>query len=114
MYERGVMPVQMSYSGLNYDIVTGILAVVVAVLVYTGVGGHRLVRLWNVVGLILLLNVVTVAILATPRIRYFGDGALNTWVTFTPFVWLPAVLVLAAFGGHLIVFQALRVQQPSR
>ena len=109
MYERGIMPVQMSYSGLNYDILTGILAIGVALLVYTGLAGARLVRLWNVIGLILLINVVTVAILATPRIRYFGDGAVNTWVTFTPFVWLPAVMVLAALAGHLIVFQALRM-----
>ena len=34
MYERGIMPVQMSYSGLNYDILTGIRALVVAALVY--------------------------------------------------------------------------------
>ena len=108
MYERGIMPVQMSYSGLNYDILTGILAIGVALLVYMGLAGARLVRLWNVIGLILLINVVTVAILATPRIRYFGDASLNTWVTFPPFVWLPAVMVLAAFAGHLIVFQALR------
>ena len=111
MYERGIMPIQMSYSGLNYDILTGSLAIVVAALVFLGRGGHRLVRLWNVIGLILLINVVTVAILATPRIRYFGDAHLNTWVTYTPFVWLPAVMVLAAFAGHLIVFQALRMSQ---
>ena len=60
------------------------------------------------IGLLLLINVVTVAILGTPRIRYFGDAHLNTWVTYTPFVWLPAVMVLAALAGHLIVFQALR------
>ena len=112
MYERGIMPVQMSYSGLNYDILTGILALVVAALVYTGRAGHRLVRLWNVIGLLLLINVVTVAILGTPRIRYFGDAHLNTWVTYTPFVWLPAVMVLAALAGHLIVFQALRTRGP--
>jgi hypothetical protein len=108
MYERGIMPVQMSYSGLNYDILTGTLALIVAVLVYTGRGGHRLVRLWNVIGLILLMNVVVVAILGTPRIRYFGDAHLNTWVTYTPFVWLPSVMVLAALAGHLIVFRALQ------
>ena len=108
MYELGIMPAQMSYSGLNYDILTGILAIGVALLVYTGLAGARLVRLWNVIGLVLLINIVTVAILATPRIRYFGDGALNTWVTFPPFVWLPTVMVLAALAGHLIVFQALR------
>ena len=53
MYERGVMPVQMSYCGLNFDILTGISApLLVAGLVYRGVAGRRLVRLWNVLGLL--------------------------------------------------------------
>ena len=56
---------------------------------------------------VLLINVVTVAILGTPRFRYFGDQYLNVWVTYPPFVWLPAVLVLAALAGHLLIFRAL-------
>lgn len=109
MYERGVMPVQMSYSGRNFDIVTGSTALVVAWLVATGRGSRRLVLAWNVLGLILLVNVVTIAILSTPRFRYFGDDRLNVWVTYPPFVWLPAVMVLAALAGHLIVFRTLAV-----
>jgi len=107
MYTRGVMPVQMSYSGLNFDIVTGITAIVVAWLVATGRAGRNLVTAWNVLGLVLLLNVVVVAILATPRFRYFGDDHLNTWVMYPPFVWLPAVMVLAALAGHLLIFRAV-------
>jgi hypothetical protein len=110
MYTRGVMPVQMSYSGLNFDIVTGATAIPVALLAATGRAGPGIVAAWNVVGLTLLLNVVTVAILATPRFRYFGDDHLNIWVTYPPFVWLPAVMVLAALAGHLLIFRALRRQ----
>lgn len=110
MYERGIMPVQMSYSGRNFDIVTGVSALAVAGLVSTGRGGRRLVLLWNAGGLALLVNVVTVAILSTPRFRYFGDEHLNVWVTYPPFVWLPAVMVLAALAGHLVIFRAVRAQ----
>src|SRR5262245_5963640 len=106
LVERGIMPVQMSYSGRNFDIVTGATAIVVALLVKWGYGGRRLVGLWNVLGLGLLVNIVTVAILATPQIRYFGDEHLNTFVTYTPFVWLPAVMVAAALAGHLVIFRA--------
>ena len=84
--ERGVMPVQMSYSGRNFDIVTGATAIIVAALVWSGRGGRRLVTAWNIVGLALLANIVTVAILATPRFRYFGDDSLNTFVMDPPFV----------------------------
>jgi hypothetical protein len=107
MYERGIMPEQMSYSGRNFDIVTGTTAIIVAALVAAGRGGGRLVAVWNVLGLALVLNVVIVAILSTPTFRYFGDDRLNVWVTYTPFVWLPAVMVLAAFAGHLLIFRAL-------
>ena len=107
MYVRGVMPVQMSYTGLNFDIVTGATAIPVALLAATGHAGPRLIAAWNIVGLGLLVNVVTVAILATPRFSYFGDDHLNIWVTYPPFVWLPAVMVLAALAGHLLIFRAL-------
>jgi hypothetical protein len=107
MYERGVMPEQMSYSGRNFDILTGVTAAILAALLTSG-RGRSLVGWWNALGLALVANVVTVAVLSTPTFRYFGDEQLNTWVTFVPFVWLPAVMVLAAFAGHLVIFRALR------
>jgi hypothetical protein len=106
--ERGIMPPQMTYTGRNFDIVTGATAIVVAWLAARGVAGRPLVFAWNVLGLCLLVNVVTIAVLSTPAIRYFGDANLNVFVTYTPYVWLPAVMVLAAWAGHLIIFRALR------
>ena len=106
--ERGIMPAQMSYSGRNFDILTGITALVVAALLARGLAGRRTVMVWNVGGLLLLTNIVVIAILSTPRFSYFGPDRVNEFVTYPPFVWLPAVLVLAALLGHLLVFRALR------
>src|SRR5215217_9571302 len=108
LYERGIMPQQMSYTGRNFDIVTGATAIIVAALLRAGRAGRNVVVLWNLLGAALLLNVIVVAILSTPRFQYFGPDRLSTFVTYPPFVWLPAVMVLAALAGHLIVFQALR------
>ena len=107
LYERGIMPRQMSFSGRNFDVVTGATALLVAALACSG-GWRRLVAAWNVMGLALLVNVVAIAILSTPRLRFFGPDRLSTFVTYTPFVWLPAVMVLAALAGHLVIFRALR------
>ena len=107
MYERGIMPGQMSYSGRNFDIVTGSTAIVVALLVAAGYAGRRLVAAWNVLGFALLVNIVVVAILSTPTFAFFGADRLNTFVTDVPFVWLPAVMVSAALAGHLIIARAL-------
>ncbi len=71
-------------------------------------------RAWNVLGLLLLVNVVVVAILGTPPVRYFGEQHLNVWVTYPPFVWLPAVMVLAALAGHLVIFRAAQPEQAIR
>ena len=108
LFERGIMPIQMTYTGRNFDIVTGATAILVTILVKTGYGGRRLVMLWNVLGLALLVNVVSVAIASMPLFRAFGDDQVVTFVTYPPFVWLPAVMVLAALAGHLVIFRALR------
>ena len=109
LVERGIMPPQMSYSGRNFDIVTGITALIVAI-----VARHRqaraLVAVWNVMGLALLLNVVGVAIVSTPRLQWFGSDRTSAFVTYPPFVWLPAIMVLAALAGHLLIFRALRAR----
>jgi hypothetical protein len=109
MYERGIMPEQMSYSGRNFDVVTGATAIVVAALARGARVPRWVVAAWNVAGLALLINVVTIAIMSTPRLAYFGADRLNVWVTYPPFVWLPAVMVVAALAGHLLIFRALRI-----
>jgi hypothetical protein len=107
MAERGVMPEQMTYTGSNFDILTGLTAIGVAAALRIGAGGRRLVWLWNIGGLALLINVVTIAILSTPTFAWFGQDRLNLWVTYQPYVWLPAVMVTAALTGHLLIFRAL-------
>jgi hypothetical protein len=108
----GIMPPQMSYGGLNYDIVTGATALLLAPLVAAGRAPHALVLAWNVMGSLLLLVVVGVAIAASPGVRAFGDGAVNSWVAYVPFVWLPSVLVAAASAGHVLVFRRLAATSP--
>jgi hypothetical protein len=108
---EGVMPVQMSYSGQNYDIVTGISAALLGWWLARGGVPRWIVTAWNVIGFALLLNVVTVAILSTPIFRWFGDDQVNTFVTYPPFVWLPAVLVTAALTGHILVWRKLAFER---
>ena len=108
-YLEGVMPVQMSYSGRNFDIVTGITAGVLGLWLARRPVPRWVVAGWNLLGFVLLVNVVTVAIVSTPAFGWFGAERFNTFVTYFPFVWLPAVLVLAALMGHILVWRALRL-----
>jgi hypothetical protein len=112
MAERSIMPEQMSYTGRNFDIITGITAIVVAALVATNRAGRSLVLIWNVIGMALLMNIVGVALVSTPIFALFGPDRLNIWITYPPFVWLPAVMVLAALTGHLMIFRAATRTRP--
>src|SRR4030095_11438319 len=51
-YTEGVMPVQMSYSGRNFDIVTGISALVLGVAMLIWNVPKAIVWIWNVTGLV--------------------------------------------------------------
>ncbi len=110
-YQEGFVPVRMTYLGWNFDVVSGLGAVVVALLLSRGLARPQLVLAWNVVSLALLANVVSIAVLSMPTpLRLFHDEPANVWVASFPWVWLPTVLVQAALLGHLLVFRALRSQ----
>lgn len=106
----GVMPPQMSFGGYNFDIVTGATALLLAPLVASGRAPRALVLAWNVMGSLLLLAIVAIAMAASPMLHAFGPDAVNTWVAYVPFVWLPSVLVAVAGAGHVLVFRALSIR----
>lgn len=108
--DQGALPPQMSFDGYNFDIVTGVLALAVAPLADRGALGRRLVLVWNVVGLALLINIVTLSVLSLPGpLNKFPDQIPNVLVMRAPYVWLPAYLAaIVAPAGHIIVFRALR------
>jgi hypothetical protein len=106
-YLEGVMPVQMSYSGQNYDIVSGISAGALGLWLGRRPVPRWVVTLWNLLGFVLLVNIVTIAVLSTPVFGWFGKERANIFVTYPPFVWLPAILVMAALMGHILVWRRL-------
>jgi hypothetical protein len=110
-YAEGVMPVQMSYSGRNLDIVTGITAGLLGLWLSRAPVPPLIVHAWNVMGVALLVNVVGVALVSTPVLRWFGDDHLVTFVADPPYVWLPAILVMAALMGHILVWRKLRLRK---
>jgi hypothetical protein len=110
LYAEGVVPVQMTYAGRNFDILSGISAALLALCL---AGGLRVpavvIRLWNIAGLALLANIVTIAVLSAPvPFRTFHNDPANLLPTMYPFIVLPTFLVPAALFGHLLVFRALR------
>ena len=105
---EGVMPVQMSFGGWNFDVLTGVLAIPVAWLLARGYPHARAIaKAWNIMGGLLLTNILAIAMLSTPLVAAFGPDRLNTWVAYPPFVWLPTMMVVCAITGHLVIYRKL-------
>ncbi len=113
--EAGLMPPQMTWTGLNLDVLTGATALLLAVtLTRTAVPRPVLVA-WNAMGHVLLLVVATVGILSLPLpFRVFMNEPANVWLTWLPFVWLPAVMVMSALFGHVVLWRKLRTRPDAR
>ena len=117
-YVEGLMPVQMSWSGRNFDVASGITAVAVGFWLGTAARpSSLLVALWNTLGVALLANILFVALLSAPTpFRFFMNDPPNMFITRAPWVWLPSVMVFAAILGHALVIRWLlgQLRPPAR
>lgn len=105
----GIMPDVMSYTGYNFDIVSGATALPLALYAWRRPPPRWLIVLWNVSGQILLFVVAGVALAASPLFRAFGDDQVNVWVTEFPYAWI-AVMVAAALFGHAVTMRKLMAE----
>ena len=103
LYQSGQVPIEMTFEGRNFDILSGITAPIVYFLAFRGGTVNRpLLIAWNIAALALLTNIVTIAILAFPSpFQMVGLNQPNIGVTFFPFILLPAVIVPIVFFCHV-------------
>jgi hypothetical protein len=113
LFIQNILPIQMTFEGRNWDILSGILAPVVAYLCFVKQYCTKILVFWyNILGLVLLFNIVTIAVLSMPTpIRQFMNEPSNTIVGYFPFVFLPNILVPIAFIMHLFSLRQLSLQK---
>lgn len=96
-----LLPIQMTFEGSNFDGLSGLLAVPVA-MILSKKWAPKLLLVFNLVGLVLLLNILVIAVLSMPTpLRYFMNEPPNTLVGEFPFIYLGAVLVAIAQALHI-------------
>ncbi|MBK8497860.1 MAG: hypothetical protein IPL52_03355 [Flavobacteriales bacterium] len=102
-YEAGLVPQDMTYSGFNFDILSGITAVLMMVWMRSKRPPGRAVLIaWNLCCLVLLFIIVVTAVLSLPSsLQRINFDMPNVLVTTTPWVLLPALLVPAVLWAHV-------------
>jgi hypothetical protein len=98
-----VVPREMTFAGWNFDIVSGLLAVVVYVLVFRlEIGGRLLLLAFSAVGLLLLFNIVSIAAMSVPGpTQQMAFDQPNRAVLYFPYALLPTVVVPIVLFSHI-------------
>ncbi|MDB5230499.1 MAG: hypothetical protein JWN76_1304 [Chitinophagaceae bacterium] len=105
--KKGLMPVQMTFEGYNFDIITALLAIPCAIYLKK-TPGSRLSIFFNVIGILLLINVLAIALLSMPTgFRVFKDRPSMEIVGRFPFIFLPGFLVVVALALHFLSLRKL-------
>lgn len=109
--KEGLVPEAMTFHGQNFDILIGISALVLY-LVWNRIPNQPVVsRLWNILGLVFLANVVLTGILSAPGpLHVLNLEHPNIAITQFPYVFIPAVFVLSAFSLHILALKSGRFQ----
>ena len=98
--KKHLAPEHLTWNGRNFDILGGISAPFVA---YFFAKNRRVVLVWNIFGVLMLLNVFIHGLLSAPLpFQVFHTDPLNTFVSGFPYIWLPAFVVPFAFFLHIL------------
>jgi hypothetical protein len=108
IFYAGLIPEVMTFEGRNFDILAGITA---PLMVYLFFGrktiSKKVMITWNIIGILLLVNIVAHAILSAPfSFQQLAFDQPNTGLFFFPFTWLPCYIVPVVFFSH---FASLRL-----
>ena len=105
----GLVPKMLTFEGANVDIYIGASAPVIAWLSTRGRLGLKLALAWNVLGLLVLTNVVTRAVLTSPGPFNVIHGEVpNRMFGTFPFMFIPGFFVPLAVTLHVLAIRAIR------
>ena len=109
MYIEFLLPERMTFEGFNFDIIAGLTAPFAAYLFFKkGAINKTAGIIWNLAGLALLINIVSIAILSLPTpFQVFTGEPSSAVVSIFPYVLLPGVLVPLAYSMHFLSIRKL-------
>lgn len=110
LVRNGSLPVQLSFEGRNFDVLTGLFAFPVGYFCFVKrTWPPAVALLYNIGGLVLLVNAVALSALSMPgAIRVFHNQPDSSLLTQFPFIYLPGFLVPLAYTLHILSLRQWR------
>lgn len=109
LFLHKAIPELMTFEGRNFDILAGITAPIIYYFVFVKKSMNKKLLLgWNIICLLLLINIVVNAILASPvPFQQFAFEQPNIAIIYFPFNLLPSVVVPLVLFSHLLAIRRL-------
>ncbi len=101
---RGTVPATMTWTGQNFDILSGIVAVGAAPFVGKS---RNLAWVANIVGFVLVLNVIRVVLMSSPLPFAWPLERPILLIAYFPYALIGPICVGPALVGHLLTFRKL-------
>lgn len=105
-----VIPELLTFEGRNFDIVMGLTALPMVWLIFTKKVSKKILLAWNILGVILLFNVVIHGVLSLPLpFQQFAFDQPNVAMLYAPYNLLPGVIVpIVMFSQFVAIRQLLK------
>lgn len=109
LFSYKTVPQLMTFEGRNFDILSGISALLVYYFGFIKKSlDKKFILVWNFICLALLANIVINAFLSAPfPFQKFAFDQPNIAILYFPFVWLPALVVPLVLFSHLVAIRKL-------
>jgi hypothetical protein len=110
LFLRKQVPEIMTFNSLNFDIIIGISALIFFILsqLFKVNLGKKTLLIWNIIGLLFLMNIVVIAILSAPLpIQQLSFEQPNIAVLSFPYILLPSFIVPFVILTHIISIKQL-------
>ncbi len=114
-YLEGIFPVETTFEGYNYEIIIGLLAPIVAYLVYTKKRlSENVALVFNVAGLLTLGIIIFIVITSLYLPSVWGDSLprISEEFSHVPYLLLPGFLAPMAIFAH--IFSIVQIRKSKR
>jgi pimeloyl-ACP methyl ester carboxylesterase len=115
LVRNGSLPVQLSFEGRNFDMLIGLLAFPIGYYCFAKKSWPPAVAfLYNIAGLVSLLNVVTISALSMPNpLQITHNLPDSSLLTKFPLIYIPGLLVPLAYTLHILSFRQWGINRRS-
>ncbi|MGW9684540.1 hypothetical protein [Flagellimonas sp. 2504JD1-5] len=110
---QGILPVQVTFEGANYDVLIGLSAIVMAVYANRPNASRKVLLVWNIIGILVVLFAAFIFITSFYFPSIWGDTGIPIGFNQFPFLLLPTFLMPFAVFLHVLSIVQLTQKQRS-